>query len=89
MSENDSIIYTPFASLEEAEEFAYELSGVNYKVIVHACSCGCKAACVFSVPPGRNHPVIDGMMILHPGPYRREHDLIYSNPFDNDQTPAA
>lgn len=82
VNDRDPIVYTPFETLEEAEEFAYSLSGEHLKVLVHACSCGCGAACVFSVPPGRNHPVIEGMAILHPGPYNREKDLIFSNPFD-------
>ena len=78
MSENDKIAYTPFESLEEAEEFASSLSGVKYKVLVGACACGCKRAVVFSVPPGMKSPTRDGEMIMFPGPYKREFDLTYT-----------
>jgi hypothetical protein len=74
----DKIAYTPFQTLKEAEEFASELSGETFKVVVVGCSCGCGEADVFSVPPGMSHPTL-GHAILRPGPYNKEKDLSFTN----------
>jgi len=67
-------VFTPFKSLEEAEEFASSLSGKYHKVLVELCDCGCNEAVVYSVPPGNESPVT-GQPIIYPGPYRKEFDF--------------
>ena len=82
MKEKSKSFYTFFESFEEAEEFASSLSGVEYKVFVEACTCGCNTALVFSVPPGNEHPSKPWETVIYPGPYRRERDLTWVDASD-------